>query len=40
MQGRIEHKIETENKIQEMISGMPDYIIQFYYSIFNFLVIQ
>lgn len=31
MQGRIEHKIETENKIQEMISGMPDYIIQFYY---------
>lgn len=31
MQGRIEHKIETENKIQEIISGMPDYIIQFYY---------
>ena len=31
MQGRIEHKIETEQKIQELISGMPEYITQFYY---------
>ena len=31
MQGRIEHKIQTENKIQEMISGMPEYMVKFYY---------
>lgn len=31
MQGRIENKIKTEQKIQNMITGMPDYIIKFYY---------
>lgn len=31
MQGRLENKIKTEKKIQELISEMPEYVIEFYY---------
>jgi len=33
MQGRLEHKIDTEKKIQQKIASMPDYMIKFYYSL-------
>lgn len=33
MQGRLEHKIITERKIQEKIDGLPNYIVNFYYSL-------
>ena len=33
MQGRVEHKILTEKRIQEMIKDYPDYIRKFYYSL-------
>lgn len=33
MQGRVEHKIVTEKKIQEKIKDMPDFITRFYYSL-------
>lgn len=33
MQGRVEHKIITEKKIQEMIKDYPSYIKKFYYSL-------
>ena len=33
MQGRLEHKIKTERKIQEKISNAPEYLTRFYYSL-------
>lgn len=35
MQGRVENKLKTEQRILNMIQGKPDYIIKFYYSINN-----
>jgi site-specific recombinase XerD len=33
MQGRLEHKIQMERKIQEKISDAPEYLMRFYYSL-------
>lgn len=33
MQGRVENKIKTEKRIQRMISGGPDYLKKYYYSV-------
>ena len=33
MQGRVEHKIITEKKIQQIIKDYPDYLKKFYYSL-------
>ena len=35
MQGRLENKLKTENKIMEMIEGCPDYLVNYAYNIMS-----